>query len=129
MKIRKVILVEDDPDDRDLFAFFLAKRKDINILASVKNGLELIEFLTGADDRDLPDLIVLDQNMPIMSGKQTLKYLKSSDRYVNIPAVVYTTHADQNLILECSALGAEMVSSKPMDEDGYNKMMDNFLKL
>ena len=88
MKPRNVVLVEDDPDDRDLFALFLAKRKDINLLASVRNGLELIEFLSSADDGDLPDLIVLDQNMPIMSGKQTLKYLKSTDRYINIPAVV-----------------------------------------
>ena len=129
MKVRKVILVEDDPDDRELFAAFLSGRSDIEIVTSVTNGRELIEFLSDVDDKQLPDLIVIDQNMPLMTGKQTLKYLKSSDRYRNIPAVIYSTHADNNLVLECSALGAKMVSSKPLNEEGYNRMMDNFLKL
>ena len=129
MKARRVILVEDDSDDRDLFAVFLSERTDIEVLPSVTNGLELIDFLQSVDDGQLPDLIVLDQNMPRMTGKETLKYLKSSKRYVNIPAVIYSTHADVNLVLECSALGAQMVSPKPIDQQGYNRMMDNFLKL
>lgn len=129
MKVRKVILVEDDSDDRALFNEFLSARNDIEILPSVKNGIELIEFLELIDDKQLPDLIVLDQNMPRMTGKQTLKYLKSSERYVRIAAVIYSTHADTNLVLECAALGAQMVSPKPLDKEGYNKMMDNFLKL
>lgn len=129
MKIKKVILVEDDSDDRDLFTVFLSTRKDIEVLPSVANGLELIEFLARVNDPELPDLIVLDQNMPLMTGKQTLKYLKSSDRYVNITTVVYSTHADANLTSECCALGARMVTAKPIDRDGYNRMMDDFLNV
>jgi CheY-like chemotaxis protein len=130
MKVKKIILVEDDPDDRDLFTSFFSRRKDIELLPSVGNGLELINFLQSilADD-ELPHLIVLDQNMPMMNGKQTLAYLKTSDRYASIPAVVYSTYTNSTLVIECKKLGAIMVASKPIDNDGYQKMMNDFLRI
>ena len=128
MRVRKVILVEDDPDDRDLFKEFYLNRKDILLLPSVTNGLELIEFLIEAKAKnELPDLIVLDQNMPKMNGKQTLSYLKADDSFSKIPAVIYSTYTDTNLIMECTRLGAIIVAVKPIDKEGYQKMMDDFL--
>lgn len=128
--VRKVILVEDDPDDRDLFIAFYAHRTDIKILPSVGNGVELISFLESIEaDENLPHLIILDQNMPLMNGKQTLDYLKSNSRYSRIPAVVYSTYADTRLVLDCKKLGAGLVASKPIDDEGYQKMMDDFLKV
>lgn len=130
MEAWNVILVEDDPDDRDLFNTFLTQRKDVNILPTVGNGIELIEYLESiSSGQKLPDLIVLDQNMPMMNGKQTLQYLKSSPRYSKIPAVVYSTYTDSRLIVDCKELGARMVASKPIDDEGYQKMMDDFLAI
>ena len=130
MTIKKVILVEDDPDDRDLFDDFFSKRNDVELLPPVTNGVELIDYLETISHEDkLPDLIVLDQNMPKMNGKQTLKILKTSKRFSRITAVVYSTYADSSLIVECMKLGANMVASKPIDDDGYQKMMDDFLQL
>lgn len=127
---KKVLLAEDDSDDRDLFLSFFESRTDIRVLPPHTNGLELIEYLkTVSSDHDLPDLIVLDQNMPKMNGKQTLAYLKSSDRYAKIPAVIYSTYTDTKLIIDCKKLGAQMVAVKPIDEEGYHKMMDDFLKV
>jgi len=129
MFVRKVLLVEDDPDDRDLFITFYEHRNDIKLLPSVGNGIELISYLESLETDDhLPHLIVLDQNMPMMNGKQTLHFLKSNSRYSKIPAVVYSTYADTRLIVDCKNLGAEMVASKPIDDEGYQKMMDDFLK-
>lgn len=127
--IRKVILAEDDPDDRELFEIFLAKRTDIKLLPAVGNGMELLTYLEDASESNLPDLIVLDQNMPMMSGKQTLEALRDHAKFSNIPAVIYSTYADSNLITECKKLGARMVAMKPLDLNGYNKMMDDFLTL
>jgi CheY-like chemotaxis protein len=130
MKIQSVILVEDDEDDQNLFSTFFADRTDITLLPTVGNGLELIDFLEGASsDDELPGLIILDQNMPKMNGKQTLKFLKSNDRYAKIPTVVYSTYADTNLIVDCKQLGALMVAVKPIDHEGYQKMMNDFLKV
>jgi DNA-binding NarL/FixJ family response regulator len=130
MSVKKVILVEDDPDDRDLFNIFYSARRDIRILSNVENGVELINYLHNlTTDKNLPDLIVLDQNMPKMNGKQTLAYLKSSERYAGIPTVIYSTYTDTNLVHECIKLGASMVAIKPIDDEGYQKMMDDFLEL
>jgi CheY-like chemotaxis protein len=130
MMATKVILVEDDPDDRELFTTFFSERKDLLLLPVAGNGAELIAYLdTLTFDDQLPDLIVLDQNMPIMNGKQTLKELKEHHRYARIPAVIYSTYADSNLIIDCKNLGAKMVAMKPIDNDGYQKMMDDFLDI
>ena len=126
----RVLLVEDDSDDRDLFVTFFAKRNDISLMPAVSNGLELVDYLIKtALDKDLPDLIVLDQNMPLMNGKQTLQFLKSNARFARIPAVIYSTYTDSNLIIECKKVGASMVAAKPIDDEGYQKMMDDFLQV
>jgi CheY-like chemotaxis protein len=125
----KIILVEDDPDDLELFTTFFEDRDDIVLLPSVGNGLELISYLQSVPGDDaLPELIVLDHNMPMMNGKQTLHFLKGHDRYSKIPAVIYSTYTDTALIADCKTLGALVVASKPIDLDGYNKMMNDFLE-
>jgi CheY-like chemotaxis protein len=127
---KKVILVEDDADDRDLFAAFYSKRHDLTLMASVENGVDLINYLHEVNSDDgLPDLIILDQNMPKMNGMQTLAFLKSNHRYAQIQAVIYSTHADTSLVHECLKLGAGMVAVKPINREGYQKMMDDFLQL
>jgi CheY-like chemotaxis protein len=129
MTPKTVLLAEDDPDDRELFAFFYADRKDITVLPAVSNGVELVEYLQAIAPGDkLPDLIVLDQNMPRMNGKQALTFIKSTARFSAIPTVIYSTYTDSNLVLECTRLGASMVALKPMDHEGYRKMMDDFLR-
>jgi CheY-like chemotaxis protein len=130
MKARKVILVEDDADDRDLFAEFFTHRKDIELLPAVGNGLELIKYLQNVStDEGFPDLVVLDQNMPMMNGTQTLEFLKSNPRFKKIPAVIYSTYIDNNLIIDGKKLGVKKVVVKPIDDEGYQKMMDDFLQI
>lgn len=129
MKGRKILLVEDDADDKYLFSLFFAERDDILLLPAVSNGLEMVDYLMRADSEELPDLIVLDQNMPLMNGRQALQFLRSHERFAHIPAVIYSTYADSNLIMDGKKLGARMVASKPIDDEGYQKMMDDFLKV
>ena len=129
MRKIKVILVDDDADDRYLFDIFFGDRPDLILMPSVCDGIELLDYLAHIDDSgEYPDLIVLDQNMPRMTGTQTLKVLKSSPQYKDIATVIYSTYTDQNLIMEGTLLGAKSVASKPMDKEGYSKMMDQFLK-
>lgn len=129
MAVTKVLLVEDDPDDRELFVNFFEDRNDIILLPSVGNGLELIEYLQSAvNDDEKPDLIVLDHNMPKMNGKQTLEYLMKHEQWSKIPTVIYSTYTDTNLIVDCKKLNARVVASKPIDGDGYHKMMNDFLE-
>ena len=129
MRKVKVILVDDDADDRYLFDIFFADRPDLLLLPNVCDGIQLLDYLARLENSsEYPDLIVLDQNMPRMTGTQTLKVLKSHSQYKDIATVIYSTYTDQNLILEGTLLGAKSISSKPMDKEWYFKMMDQFLK-
>ena len=127
---KKILLADDDADDRGIFEQILQEKTDVELLATVENGLELIDFLeTASGKQGLPDLIILDHNMPRMNGRQTLGFLKSSDRYTHIPVIVYSTNGDGKLAEECASLGASMVASKPAGYDEYEEMINRFLTL
>jgi CheY-like chemotaxis protein len=130
MAPKKILLAEDDEDDQRLFQDFLHHRTDIMLMPIVENGVELFELLQSLDNSLLlPDLIILDQNMPKRNGVQTLELLKSNDDYQDIPVVVYSTYTDAQLIESCTEAGASVVMAKPLTKDGYNKMIDSFLAL
>jgi CheY-like chemotaxis protein len=129
MPPRKILLAEDDHDDRNLFHDYLAGRKDIVLLPIAEDGADLVDFLENAGGASLPDLIVLDQNMPRKSGIETLVFLKSDNRFAHIPIIVYSTYADEHLVHDCTTLGAALVVSKPYTNKGYHEMIDGFLRL
>ena len=60
----KILLAEDDSDDQKLFCDFLLHRTDIVLMPVAENGAEALEILERTTDEELPDLIILDQNMP-----------------------------------------------------------------
>jgi CheY-like chemotaxis protein len=130
MQVKKVLLAEDDLDDQTLFVEFLNHRRDIEIMTVVENGVVLIDVLESIPkDEHLPDLIILDQNMPKRNGLQTLQRLKDMHRYHHIPIAIYSTYTDPHLVKVCSGMGACSVRSKPISQEGYNRMMDDFLKM
>lgn len=127
---KKLLLAEDDEDDRMLFSDFLQDRIDFELVHSCENGMEVIQYLDAIEDAgSLPNLVVLDQNMPKMNGSQTLQSLKSSPRYAKIPVAVYTTYTDKRLIDECYKSGAITVVAKPISPSGYHQMMDDLIRL
>lgn len=128
---RKILLADDDGDDRLIFTqvFDLLGEKDA-ALNIVENGLEVIEFLNSIPEGGhLPDLIILDHNMPKMNGKQALHYLKNSDRYKGINVIIYSTYNDAHFIEECGRLGAASIVVKPSSYDEYVNMVRQFLKI
>ena len=127
---KKILLAEDDLDDQELFFDFLLKRQDIDLLPIVDNGVALVDYLSGIPDvQFFPDLIILDQNMPLKNGIQTLQFLKTNDRFSHIPVISYSTYTDERLIHTCSSLGASGVFVKPFTKEGYDNMINDFLKI
>ncbi len=129
MNQKCVILAEDDSDDQLLFINFLCDHPVMNLSAAVANGEELIRVLENTRDQNLPEAIILDQNMPKMNGLNTLHFLKNSVRYSSIPVLVYSTYINDILIRNCMDAGASMVSNKPEDREGYHKMIAEFFKI
>ena len=128
MKPIKILLAEDDLDDQKLFFDFLEDRDDIKLLPAVENGEEVLMALENIPAEQLPDLIILDQNMPRRNGLQTIRKLKADERHKHIPMVIYSTYADQQLIKDASESGVTKVLSKPITKEGYLRMMDDLIQ-
>jgi CheY-like chemotaxis protein len=126
---RKILLAEDDLDDQRFFNEFLQNRKDLVLLPIAGNGEVLFEILHAiSTSADLPDFIILDQNMPKINGLQALALLKADSRYAHIPVSIYSTYTDEELIQKGLATGACDVVSKPISKEGYNEMVDGFFR-
>jgi len=100
-----ILYAEDDFDDFEAVNEALLQETDRFTLVHAKNGEEAIRYLEGADEDKLPNLIVLDLNMPIMNGKETLVSLKSNEAYKDIPIMVFTTSSRDEDVKLCQGHG------------------------
>jgi CheY-like chemotaxis protein len=99
-----IFYADDDRDDRELFADALEEVDPEVKLVLASDGREIIELLE--KQREIPDFIFLDINMPIMSGKDTLKKLKSVERLKSVPIIMYTTTSNKEEFKNLVLLGA-----------------------
>jgi CheY-like chemotaxis protein len=127
LKYKKIVLVDDDEDDRQIFIDIVRAVDPEAIVECAENGLEMIDLLDRLPDEDLPGMIVLDQNMPRMTGKESLIYLKGKPRYKTIPTVLYSTYQVKDFYHECLDLGAQDVLAKPDTMQAYREMVEQFL--
>jgi CheY-like chemotaxis protein len=109
--IRKVLLVDDDPDIRRLGELSLSRVGGWDTVV-VASGAEAVE---SAADGEPPDVIVLDMMMPDMDGMTTLQRLRDVDRTARIPVVFMTAKVQQADIDTYLGAGARGVISKPFD--------------
>ncbi len=125
----RILLVEDDADDRNFFSVFLQDRDDIILLPPLENGIGIIDALENFKvNNNLPDFIILDQNMPVMTGLQTLEAIKHTAFFSEIPVMIYSTYITAELKKNSLHTGASYVMEKPKDKNGYFKMIDSFME-
>ncbi|MCI0521513.1 MAG: response regulator [Chloroflexi bacterium] len=122
-----ILLAEDDPDDRYLISEALDETRLSTSLYVVENGEELLDYLTrhGAysdpEKWPLPNLILLDLNMPRKDGREVLAEIKARPELRRIPIVVLTTsHAEED-ILRTYELGVSGFITKPVS---FNDLLD-----
>src|SRR5215213_1931441 len=88
----KILWADDDYDDLQMMREILAKRKRDFEIVEVHNGKEALDYLQQIKEKsELPCLIILDINMPVLDGKETLSILKNTEEYKEVPVVVFTT--------------------------------------
>lgn len=97
-----ILYAEDDLDDYDALKGALAQLSDKYELKWAKNGEEVLSYLDDPDNT-YPSLVVLDLNMPIMDGKQTLLWLKSHSEHQDIPVMVFTTSSREEDVKLCQS--------------------------
>ncbi|MDF2436011.1 MAG: response regulator receiver protein [Bacteroidota bacterium] len=134
--IKSIMLVDDDLDDQKFFDEALkVVNKSIRLYAA-KDGIDAIEQLNVVT----PDIILLDLNMPRMNGVEFLQELKNSNRFREIPVVIYSSFLSTCDKVEVMALGAKQFVRKPIAfgetvhtirqilESGKPEFMTPFLK-
>lgn len=113
---RPILLVEDNPMDRDLTLRAFAKRGLTNPVLTAQDGAEALGWLPRWEAGEpLPLLILLDLKLPKVSGLEVLRALKGHPRCNAIPVVVLTSSAEDTDVAAAYALGANSYIVKPVD--------------
>jgi len=114
-----ILLVEDNPDDAELTQRAFKRSRLSNRVITKRDGQEALDYLFGADNRNgsnpLPDLILLDLNMPRINGLEVLQRMRAEERTRALPVVVLTTSDEQRDIINSYQLGANSYIRKPVD--------------
>lgn len=115
-----ILLVEDNPDDRDLTLRVLRRHLLANEVIAVADGAEALEYLfaTGAyadrDPLELPRLVLLDLKLPKVSGLEVLARIRADERTRRLPVVILTSSGEEQDITKSYDLGANSYVCKPV---------------
>jgi CheY-like chemotaxis protein len=118
-----ILIADDDADDRLLIKEAFEESEWKNPLHFVQDGVELLDYLFRRDKfsdlagEPLPDLILLDLNMPRKNGIEALEEIKSEERLKSIPIIVFTTSKAEEDILRSYNLGVNSFITKPVSFD------------
>ncbi len=121
-----ILLIEDDLGDQKLIKMSLKEQRISNIPVVLSSGEEALCYLKKikTSEKDpLPDLILLDLNMPGMGGKEFLRQIKSDPQFDAIPVVILTTSDSDKDILESFRLQAAGYIKKPVNLTDFQEVM------
>ncbi|MDX1658365.1 MAG: response regulator [Nitriliruptorales bacterium] len=122
----RILMVEDDEADVLLAVESLKQSKIRNDIEVVGTGEEAMRYLRGEGEhagRPQPDLILLDINLPGMSGLEVLERIKDEDAARTIPVVMLTTSGEDADILRSYREHAAAYVQKPIGIEGFAKLV------
>jgi two-component system response regulator len=118
---RTILLVEDNPDDAELTLRAFAKNKIANEVVHVADGEEALDYMLatgrykGRDVASAPTVVLLDLNLPKVSGLDVLKRMRADARTRRLPVVVLTSSNEERDLVASYELGANSFVRKPVD--------------
>ncbi len=127
-----ILLVEDDDDDIRLTQRAFTKGRITNKMYIVRDGEEAMDFLehkgkySNSAEAPRPGIILLDLNMPKMSGREVLERIKNDEHLCTIPVIILTTSESEEDILESYQNGANTFITKPVE---FGKFVDAVVTL
>lgn len=126
----KILLADDDKEDQLILSDAFEQIGITNVVHFEDNGENALQHLEDCFAANvLPQLIILDLNMPRMNGTQTLRLVKQDDRFQHIPIIIYSTSLNNIERDECIRLGAHSYIIKPLTFSEYIKSAEYFYSL
>ena len=125
MTEKKILLVEDNPDDEALTLRALKKNNIANEVVVARDGVQALDYLfgegvhAGRDLSDCPQVILLDLKLPKIDGLEVLKRIRDDKRTRRLPVVILTTSNEERDIVTSYDLGANSYIRKPVDFDQF----------
>ena len=119
----KILLIEDDEIERMKFSRVVSKMGNHTIVEA-ENGERALHIL---EETTIPNLIILDLNMPKVNGVEFLKILKQNTNLHYIPIIVMSTSNNHNDIKKCYEIGVSGYMIKPLHYDDYKTKITNLI--
>jgi two-component system response regulator len=120
---KKILLVEDDEDNRDLVQFVLSRSRLGATLLIAENGKQAVEMALA----ETPDLILMDMQMPIMDGWTAVPLIKAQERTKHIPIIAFTAQAKVEDKARTIEIGCVEHYSKPMDPEELLSLITKYM--
>jgi two-component system, response regulator len=117
----QILLVEDNKDDELLTVRILRKHHIANHVVVVRDGVEALDYLFGTGihaDRNanrLPELVLLDLNLPRMDGLEVLRSIRADERTRRLPVIILSSSKQEDDVIQSYGRGAHAYIRKPMD--------------
>jgi two-component system response regulator len=124
-KKKCILLVEDNPDDIELTKRAFRKQKIMNDMIVAHDGEEALDFLFCRNEyaqknpNELPTIILLDLNLPKISGLEVLREIRSNPITALLPVVVLTSSKEEQDLMSSYKLGANSYIRKPVDFEQF----------
>ncbi len=124
----EILLVEDNPGDVELTLMAFEESSLMTKLNVVTDGQSALDYVFNEGDytdNARPDLILLDINLPGISGLEVLEKIKSDARYAMIPVIILTTSSMDRDIVKAYSAHANAYLNKPVDYDSFLEMVQS----
>lgn len=122
MKKLTILLIEDDNDDIELLQDALDSQQVSYQMHVIKDGGRVAAYLDSCDP--VPDIIVMDFNLPKVHGREILKHVKQNNRFNHTPVLILTTSSSQDDIDYSYKQGASRYLIKPTTTDGIRSVIE-----
>lgn len=121
MDAKKILLIEDNPDDEELTLRALRSSNIMNEVTVARDGVEALDYLfatgryAGLDDTRLPAITLLDLKLPRVDGLEVLRRMRADERTRFLPVVILTSSREEQDLVNGYSLGANSYIRKPVD--------------
>lgn len=124
----QILLIEDDSDDVDLLQESLSDNGVVYDMKVIKEGGAAINHFKN-DGHDLPDIIIMDFNLPKVHGRDIIREIRANPRYGKIPVLILSTSSASNDIDYAHQMGADSYLTKPATLEAINETVKTIIDL